>query len=223
MAVRSRIDELEEWCFWYRSHYGQGTVSKKNLVKEELQHYNLKNNNHNHHNHHNKHLYWVKSASVPSPEYSDSLDSTLTLSQCSGLGNDFNFNNQTRELLSSEPSCSSLENSPCRLFNTNLHTIPIARSVISPEELAARLVIADQPQTQNTKCPNTSDDMIPVAEIMLPSISNNSSSHSSVFNRSYKTTSQQKDRIVKNRVKSPELRTQLRYIQSAKGTWTYNF
>ena len=194
MAVRSRIDELEEWCFWHRPQSNQGTV-----LPNYLQHV------------------CATSASVPSPEYSDSLDSTFTYSKRSTSVNDYNFNAKD---LSSE-ACSR-EDSPCRIFAASFKNISASQSSATnfPNELVSRLKdslgVRPPEYKKNDRRANevrrvASSDSIPV-----------SPTGPGLFNRSYRVFSQDCVR----RAKSPDVRNpapQLRYIQSAKGTWTYNF
>ena len=138
MAVRSRIDELEEWCFWCHPFCKQGLV---NIFSE------------------------IKRTSAPSPEYSDSLDSTISCS----------YDAKIERIDSSLNKMLSLKNN----------------SVIASA--------------------STSEE-----------ISDSLRKESSLINKTYRVLSED---YYKNS-KSPEIKnstTHCRDIQSAKGTWTYNF
>lgn len=166
-------------------------------------------------------------SSVPSPEFSDSLDSTITLGQYADK--DGNYNNDEHHMLAyhqlleenndkgqirrnecAERVCSthspktvSIDPNP-RLLGNNQSVYKIKDSVLdnSPSK--------NQEKKSNNVRRVASSDSIP-----------RSNDNNVILSQGCRVLSQ--DCVRKS--KSPDARntvTPLRYIQSAKGTWTYN-
>lgn len=194
MAVRNRMDELEEWCFWHRPQNPQGTVAFSQIGNM---------------------------SSVPSPEFSDSLDSTITFNQYPD--NDGNYNNDKHHFdhqLFEENNDKCQIRRKCAEKISSTNNLKIVSIDPNPKLLGnnqsmhkIRDSIFDNLSSKEKK---TNDVRRVASSDSIPRGYNNV-----ILNQGCRVSSQDCVR----RTKSPDIRntiTPLRYIQSAKGTWTYN-
>lgn len=194
MTVRNRMDELEEWCFWPRPQNPQGAVTFSHVGR---------------------------TFSAPSPEFSDSLDSTITYNQY--IDNDGNHEHHiidSRLLDESNDKCKIRRNgraeTDCSTHSPKTVSINPSPKLLENNQSTYKIrdSVLDNLSSENCKEKNVvrrvaSSDSIPCGY------------NSSILSQGCKVLSQDCVR----RSKNPDVKhtiAPLRYIQSAKGTWTYN-
>ncbi|KAM0737052.1 hypothetical protein ACS0PU_000620 [Formica fusca] len=139
-------------------------------------------------------------SSVPSPEFSDSLDSTITFNQYAD--NDENYNNDKHHF-------------DRQLFEENNDKCQIRRKCA--EKICSTNNLKTVSIDPSPKLFGNNQSIHKIRDSLL----DNLSSKEKKTNDGCRVLSQDCVR----RTKSPDIRntiTPLRYIQSAKGTWTYN-
>lgn len=201
MAVRNRMDELEEWCFWHRPQNPQGAVAFSHIGSV---------------------------SSVPSPEFSDSLDSTITPNRYADSDGNYNSDEQhvlERQLSDENTDKCHVRRNGCTDKNCSTHgskTVPIDPSprLLGNNQSVYKTrdsVVLDNSPSRNYEERRKSNDVRRVASSdSIPCGNYNN------LNLSQGCRVLSQDCV--RRSKSPDVRntTTLRYIQSAKGTWTYN-
>jgi len=199
MAVRNRMDELEEWCFWHRPQNPQGTVAFSHIGSI---------------------------CSVPSSEFSDSLDSTITLSQ---YAKDGNYNNDEHHILNHQlfeennDKCQIRRNEcaekVCSTHNSKSVSIDPNPKLLGNNQSMYKIkdFVLDNSLSRNYQERKSNDVRRVASSDSIP----RSNYNNIILSQGGRVLSQDCVR----RSKSPDVRntvTPLRYIQSAKGTWTYN-
>ncbi|KAK2585643.1 hypothetical protein KPH14_010265 [Odynerus spinipes] len=166
-------------------------------------------------------------SSIPSPEFSDSLDSIMTSNQC--IDNDTNFNFEHRvcnhhciDENSEKPQIhrnGSIEN--CNL-NRNSKNVPADSNLRQIRNNSHTYKHRDSGSDKLTPTSNSEQRKSNDVRRVASSDSIPRGNHSGVYlNQGCKDLNQDCIR----RSKSPDVRNTvmpLRYIQSSKGTWTYN-
>lgn len=196
MAVRNRMDELEEWCFWHRPQ-NPGTVALSHIGSV---------------------------SSAPSPEFSDSLDSTITLSQYA----DGNYNNDEhnildRQLLEETNDKCQIRRNECAEKVCSTHSPKTVSIDPNPRLLGTNQsmhkikdFVLDNSPSRNYQERKSNDVRRVASSDSIPRNYNNVISSQGCRALSQDCVRRSKSSDVRSTV------TPLRYIQSAKGTWTYN-
>lgn len=161
-------------------------------------------------------------SSVPSPEFSDSLDSTITLSQYAD--NDGNYNNDEHRILElqlfEENKCQIRRNEcaekVCSTHSPKTVSIDPNPRLLGNNQSMYKIKDLDNLPSRNYQERKSNDVRRVASSDSIPrgNYNNVILSQSRVLSQDCVRRSKSSD--VKNTV------TPLRYIQSAKGTWTYN-
>lgn len=164
-------------------------------------------------------------SSVPSPEFSDSLDSTITLSQYAD--NDGNYNNDEhhtldRQLLEENKDKCQIRRNECaeKVCSTHsLKTVSIDPRLLGNNQSMYKIKdsVLDNSPSRNYQERKRNDVRRVASSDSIPRGNYNNV----ILSQGCRVLSQ--DCVRKS--KSPDIKntvTPLRYIQSAKGTWTYN-